>query len=125
MIRQPAVAGQFYPAVEAEVGAALDTFIHPASVRRKAIAIVSPHAGWTYSGQTAGLIYSNVEIPDRVILVGPNHHGIGSRYAVYSSGAWHTPVGDVPIAEPLALKLVDGSELHAEDARALDQKDSL
>jgi MEMO1 family protein len=125
MIRQPAVAGQFYPAVEAEVGAALDAIICPTSTRRKAIAVVCPHAGWTYSGKTAGLAYSNVDIPDRAILVGPNHHGIGSRYAVYSSGAWHTPVGDVPIAEPLALELLDGCELLAEDTRAHAQEHAL
>jgi AmmeMemoRadiSam system protein B len=125
MIRQPAVAGQFYPAVEAEVGSALDTLIHVTSARRKAIAVVCPHAGWTYSGKTAGLVYSNVEIPDRAILVGPNHHGIGSRYAVYSSGAWHTPVGDVPIAEPLALELLDNCDLLAEDTRAHAQEHSL
>lgn len=125
MIRQPAVAGQFYPAAAAEVGTALDTLIHPISARRKAIAVVCPHAGWTYSGKTAGLIYSNVEIPDRVILVGPNHHGIGSRYAVYSSGAWHTPVGDVPVAEPLALELLDNCELLVEDTKAHAQEHSL
>jgi len=125
MTRQPAVAGQFYPAAEAEVGAALDALIHPASDRRKAIAVVSPHAGWTYSGETAGLIYSNVEIPDRVILVGPNHHGVGSRYAVYSSGSWHTPVGDVSVAEPLASALLDNCELLAEDTQAHAQEHSL
>jgi len=125
MIREPAVAGQFYPATETEVDAALDALIRPTSPRRKAIAVVCPHAGWTYSGQTAGLIYSNVEIPDRVILVGPNHHGIGSRYAVYSSGAWHTPVGDVPIAEPLASTLLDNCELLAEDTKAHAQEHSL
>jgi MEMO1 family protein len=125
MIRQPAVAGQFYPAAETEVGAVLDTLIHPTSAQRKAIAVVCPHAGWTYSGQTAGLVYSNVEIPDRVVLIGPNHHDIGSRYAVYSSGVWHTPIGDVPIAEPLALELLDTCELLAEDTKAHAREHSL
>jgi len=66
-----------------------------------------------------------VEIPDRVILVGPNHRDAGSRYAVYSSGAWHTPVGDVPVAEPLAMELLDNCELLAEDAKAHTQEHSL
>jgi hypothetical protein len=125
MIRSPAVAGQFYPAVASEVDRELDALMHPTSARRKAIAVVCPHAGWKYSGHTAGLVYSNVEIPDRVILVGPNHYGVGSRYAVYSSGAWHTPVGDVPVAEPLASSLLDGCELLAEDTRAHAQEHSL
>ncbi len=125
MIRQPAVAGQFYPADASEIGAALDALIPLAVPKRKAIAVVCPHAGWMYSGHTAGLVYSCVEIPDRVILVGPNHRNAGSHYAVYSSGAWHTPVGDVPVAEPLALELLDNCELLAEDIKAHAQEHSL
>ena len=123
MIRPPAVAGQFYPGTATE--AALDTFIQPAASKRRAIAVVCPHAGWTYSGQTAGLVYSQVEIPDRVILVGPNHRGGGSDYAVYDAGSWHTPVGDVPIAEPLAAELLDNCALLAEDTRAHNAEHSL
>lgn len=118
MIRPPAVAGQFYPGTASEIDTELDRLIRPESTRRKAIAVVCPHAGWTYSGATAGLVYSNVEIPDRVILVGPNHHGVGSPYAVFSAGSWRTPGSDVPIAEPLAAALLDNCELLAEDTRA-------
>jgi AmmeMemoRadiSam system protein B len=125
MIRQPAVAGQFYPATADEVAADLDRFIQPAAERRKAIAVVCPHAGWMYSGQTAGFVYSQVEIPDRVILIGPNHHGIGSSYAIFSSGSWHTPIGDVPIAEPLTASLLDNCDLLAEDTRAHSAEHSL
>lgn len=125
MIRQPAVAGQFYPATAAEIDAELDTLIRPTPERRKAIAVVCPHAGWMYSGLTASFVYSQVEIPDRVILIGPNHHGIGSPYAVFSAGAWRTPVGDVPIAEPLAASLLDNCELLAEDTRAHSGEHSL
>ncbi len=125
VIRQPAVAGEFYPAEASEIGTTLDALIPSAIPRRKAIAVVCPHAGWMYSGHTAGLVYSSVEIPDQVILVGPNHRNAGSRYAVYSSGAWHTPVGNVPVAEPLALELLDHCELLAEDPRAHTQEHSL
>jgi AmmeMemoRadiSam system protein B len=125
MIRPPAVAGEFYPGTASEIDAELDTFIHPAAARRKAVAVVCPHAGWMYSGRTAGRVYSSVEIPDRVILVGPNHHGIGSAYAVFTAGAWRTPVGDVPIAEPLAAALLDNCELLAEDPRAHGAEHSL
>jgi MEMO1 family protein len=125
VIRQPAVAGQFYPADAAEVSAALDALIPYVIPKRKAIAVVCPHAGWMYSGHTAGLVYSSVEIPDRVILVGPNHRDAGSRYAVYGSGAWHTPMGDVPIAESLALALLGNCGLLAEDTRAHAHEHSL
>jgi hypothetical protein len=125
MIRPAAVAGQFYPGTASEVDAALETFISPSVSKRHATAVVCPHAGWAYSGRTAGFVYSQVEIPDRVILVGPNHQGVGSKYAVYAAGSWDTPAGSVPIAEPLAAALLDNCELLAEDARAHDGEHSL
>jgi AmmeMemoRadiSam system protein B len=125
MIRPPAAAGKFYPADAAEVEAELDRLIQPGSPRRDCVAVVVPHAGWMYSGATAGKVYSTVEIPDRVFLVGPNHHGIGSMYAVYDAGSWKTPLGDVPIAEPLAAELLDHCELLAEDPKAHRMEHSL
>jgi hypothetical protein len=118
MIRAPAVAGQFYPATHAEVDVELDRVWQPVGERRKAIAVMVPHAGWMYSGATAGKVYASVAVPDRVILVGPNHRNVGSRYAVADAGAWETPVGPVKIAEPLAAELLDACELLAEDPKA-------
>jgi AmmeMemoRadiSam system protein B len=66
-----------------------------------------------------------VRIPDRVIMVGPNHHGIGSPYAMSTAGSWRTPVGDVPIDGPLAASLRGHCRLLAEDPRAHSQEHSL
>jgi MEMO1 family protein len=125
MIRPPAVAGQFYPASAGKVEAELDRVIKPAAELRDAIGIVVPHAGWMYSGTTAGKVYSMVKIPDHVIMVGPNHRGIGNRYALFDAGKWQTPVGDVPIDEPLAAELLDHCELLTEDLRAHSAEHSL
>lgn len=125
MIRQAAVAGQFYPGSAAEIDAQLDTLLRPVAAQSKAIAVVCPHAGWMYSGATAGIAYSRVHIPDRVILVGPNHHGVGSTYALCDAGAWQTPTGDVPIAEALAAELLDNCDLLAADTRAHAAEHSL
>ena len=125
MIRPPAVAGQFYPGSAAQVVAELGELIHPSSAPQDAIAIVVPHAGWVYSGPTAGIAYSQVKIPDHVIMVGPNHHGVGNPYALYSAGAWRTPVGDVLIDEPLAAELLDNCNLLVEDTHAHSQEHSL
>jgi len=125
MTRPPAVAGQFYPAAAGKVEAELDRVIQPATELRDAIGIVVPHAGWTYSGATAGLVYSAVKMPDHVILIGPNHHGIGSAYALFDAGQWQTPVGDVPIDEPLAAELLDNCDLLAADLRAHSAEHSL
>jgi len=118
MIRPPAVAGQFYPASAGQVEAELDRVIKPSAKLREAIGVVVPHAGWMYSGATAGKVYSTVKIPDHVIMIGPNHHGVGSAYALFDAGKWQTPVGDVPIDEPLAAELLDNCDLLAEDLRA-------
>jgi MEMO1 family protein len=125
VIRQPAVAGQFYPAGASQINAALDELVRPAPEKRDAIAVVCPHAGWTYSGATAGIVYSTVRIPDHVIMLGPNHRGIGSVYALYDAGAWRTPLGDVPIDEPLAAELLDHCGLLAADPRAHGAEHSL
>jgi hypothetical protein len=119
MIRFPAVAGQFYPARPADLDVQLNELL-PATlpVPRRAIAVVCPHAGWMYSGRTAGIAYAAVTIPDRVILVGPNHHGLGSPYALFDAGAWRLPGGDLSVSESLAAALLDNCELLAADARA-------
>lgn len=125
MIRQPAVAGQFYPASATEVEGELDDLIRPAEGKRDAIAVVVPHAGWMYSGATAGKVYSTVRIPDRVILVGPNHHAIGIAYALHDAGAWHTPIGEAPIDEALTARLLSNCELLLADARTHSIEHSL
>jgi AmmeMemoRadiSam system protein B len=125
MIRKSAVAGQFYPASASAVDAELTKLIRPVDAKSDAIAVVVPHAGWMYSGATAGQVYSTVRIPDRVILVGPNHRNIGSAYAVFDAGTWRTPVGNVPIDESLAAELLANGELLVKDSRAHSAEHSL
>jgi AmmeMemoRadiSam system protein B len=125
MIRQPAVAGQFYPSSAREIHVELDHVIHPAATARHAIGVVVPHAGWMYSGATAGIAYSSVHIPNHVIMLGPNHHGYGSPYALYDAGKWVMPGGDVAIDEPLAAELLDNCDLLAEDPHAHLREHSL
>ena len=74
MIRPPAVAGQFYPSNPNELAQDVDGFLAP-EMRQKARALgcVVPHAGYMYSGHVAGAVYSSLEIPSRLILIGPRH----------------------------------------------------
>jgi AmmeMemoRadiSam system protein B len=125
MIRPPAVAGQFYPGAAAQVNASLDHLMRPVEKQRDALAVVVPHAGWMYSGATAGMAYAAVRVPDRVIMLGPNHHGLGSPYAVADTGAWRTPVGDAPICEPLAAALIRNCALLTADRGAHSMEHSL
>ena len=87
MIRHPAVAGQFYPGTAAPSQCrADDRFVQLSGSNETRSRSCVPHAGWMYSGATAGTVYSAVRVPDHVIMLGPNHHGIGSPYAVVRRG---------------------------------------
>lgn len=93
MQRQPAVAGQFYPGSEGKLRAALSRLIPENASPQPAKGIISPHAGYIYSGAIAGQLYSRVIVPDTVLIIGPNHHGSGAAAALYPDGEWLTPLG--------------------------------
>ena len=84
-----------------------------------------PHAGYKYSGQVAGTVYSRIEIPSRVVLLGPRHFPDGARFAILSDGAWQTPLGLVPLDRPLAEKIARACPLLHEDAIAHRNEHSL
>lgn len=125
MVRKPAVAGRFYPGDRARLDAEVRSYFDEGASRTKSIGVVSPHAGYVYSGQVAGRVFSRVEIPGRVVVMGPNHRGVGERAAVMSEGAWETPLGEVSLDVGLAQKLSAAFPLVTEDARAHSQEHSL
>jgi hypothetical protein len=121
-IRQPAVAGQFYPADSEELRSEVEGFTRPAEgadqAKIRAFGCVAPHAGYIYSGSVAGAVYSHLELPARYIILCPNHTGRGEPLAIMSSGAWRTPLGDVPVDHGLASALKASFSLLAEDDAA-------
>jgi AmmeMemoRadiSam system protein B len=127
MIRLPAVAGRFYPDDPATLRAAVDSFLAVGGEGKKirARACLVPHAGYVYSGSVAGAVYRRMEIPSRVILLGPRHYPRGAPLAVLSDGAWQTPLGMAPIDHPLAEKIARAFPLLREDAVAHSTEHSL
>ncbi len=117
MIRSPAVAHQFYPGDPVTLQKTLSDLIPPIdkTKKRQAFAVVSPHAGYIYSGACAGETFANVIIPEDVVILGPNHHGHGTSVALYSEGSWDMPMGSVPINEDLANLINDSVADAAED----------
>ena len=113
--RAPAVAGKFYPANRNELEKSIAHHLFsPLPKKQKAIGIVSPHAGFIYSGDVAGAVYSRIEIPDTVVLIGPNHTGCGENISVMTNGTWSMPMGDVPIDEKLGVIVCEeASIVHA------------
>ncbi len=116
--RKPAVAGYFYTRNPLRLRDQIASMMEKVSRKRRVRAIVVPHAGYQYSGMVAGAVYSRVKIPERVILIGPNHTGMGAPVSVMTGGVWETPFGDVPVDEELASALVEQSKVAKADAAA-------
>src|SRR6202162_2778429 len=127
MIRLPAVAGRFYPEEPGRLRAAVDSFLAHSGDEKKigAHACLVPHAGYVYSGEVAGEVYRRIEIPARVILIGPRHFPRGAALAILSDGAWQTPLGMAPIDHLLAEKIVRAFPAVQEDAVAHSSEHSL
>ena len=125
MIRQPAVAGQFYSGTEQALRQELQQLIPDNNLKQRAIGVISPHAGYIYSGSTAGKMLAGIAIPRTVIILGPNHHGIGSLAALSPEDSWQTPLGTVPIEKRLAGLIQKQVPAIQEDAAAHFREHSL
>lgn len=121
LIREPFVAGEFYPADRAELISMLkkcflDNRFGPGSLpmkgnsKRTIVGIISPHAGYQYSGSVAANGYfelSKEKKPDLIVIIGPNHEGIGSEVSCFPNGYWKTPLGNVKVDSSLIKDLND------------------
>jgi MEMO1 family protein len=137
-VRKPAVAGQFYPAETKELAELVDgCYMHPLGPGRappaeeggsETVAVVCPHAGYIYSGPVAAHSYlhvSSLPHPDLIVIVAPNHYGIGSGVSTFKEGAWETPLGVMRVDSDAAAKLADNAEVVAFDPEAQRLEHSL
>ncbi len=100
--RPPAVAGAFYPRDPRALAVEVRGLLEPAAERRSAFGAVVPHAGYVYSGSVAGAVYARLEPPSTVVLLGPNHTGLGPAASIDDHDRWSTPLGDVMVDGTLA-----------------------
>lgn len=126
-LRSPAVAGRFYPDSVPELTEQVTGFLHAGKARapRRACAVMAPHAGYVYSGGVAGKVFAAIEVPRRVVLLGPNHTGRGPRISVMASGAWEVPGARVSIDEELAAAILAEFPLARADHEAHQFEHSL
>lgn len=115
MRRKAAVAGYFYPQKEKELRKMIGQMVSPEKKKEKAIGLISPHAGFIYSGPVAGAVFSSVYLPEKFVILGPSHRNVESRMAIMKEGIWETPLGDVPVDTKLAELIMRQSELVTED----------
>jgi len=107
MLRRPAVAGTFYPADRSGLESMMDKFCACETPAPGAVGVLSPHAGYMYSGPVAGAVFACVDVPETAVVLGPNHRGIGAPYGLFSEGSWQTPLGEAAVDEELARALAE------------------
>ena len=116
-IRRPVVASQFYEGDAEALRAQLNScFLHKLGPQklpqinfhnhpRSIVGLISPHAGYMYSGPVAATAFYELAIdgkPDTVVLLGPNHTGYGSALSIMREGNWQTPLGNVKVDSVMA-----------------------
>jgi MEMO1 family protein len=127
VLRLPAVSGRFYPSNETELEQLVRRFLKTESKEPlvQATACLVPHAGYIYSGRVAGAAFARVQVPKKIIVLGVRHRPPGAAAAIFSSGAWRTPLGDAPIDIVLAANLRQACSLLKEDEVAHSGEHSL
>ena len=116
--RQPALVGKFYPAQREALVREVEKHIDRNSKKNRVLGVVVPHAGFMYSGCVAGAVYSRIEIPDTIILIGPNHTGHGEAVAVMAEGIWSMPMGEITIDQKLANAICEETVVAKQDSSA-------
>ncbi|MBN2008682.1 AmmeMemoRadiSam system protein B [candidate division KSB1 bacterium] len=110
-IRKSVIAGTWYPAdaneLRKEIRELLD-LARPVKIPGNIIALISPHAGYAYSGPTAAMSYRQIkgQSYDAVIIIAPSHREAFQGASVYTGDAYETPLGLVPVEKTIANALV-------------------
>jgi len=118
VIRKPIVAGQFYPASASELKRMIKGMVDEKAKRQEVIGLISPHAGYIYSGPVAGAVISRIKFKDTFIIMGPNHTGRGRPFSIMTEGRWQTPLGEVEIDSELGRRILAHSRYLEEDMAA-------
>ncbi len=117
-VRHPVVAGRFYPRDREALASDVQSYLTPGAKPLPAIGCIAPHAGYIYSGAVAGAVFASLEVPDRCLVLCPNHTGMGAPLSIMSNGTWETPLGAIAIDTTLAQTLKERFPRLSEDAAA-------
>jgi len=132
MVRDPAVAGVFYPEDAQPCSDALDAClaagVSRSEVEGRIVAGVLPHAGWACSGEVAASVFRAIasqRTPGTVVLLGAVHRPKRPEAAIFPSGCWNTPLGSIRIDDRLAERVMGHTNLIASDAYAHEPEHSI
>ncbi len=122
-IREPYVSGAFYPDNEDSLLSIIGNCLKNKAEDfkyKKIIGVIVPHAGYIYSGKTAGYAYNIIKDYNKknFLIIGPNHYGYPFYPAIYPDGLWNTPLGNAVIDTQFSNKLLIKSDIIKEDKEA-------
>lgn len=122
--RRPVVAGQFYPGNEKDMEKMLKGFFEEAPAKQnkdQTVAVISPHAGYVFSGKVAAASYKQVD-PDKdyknIFIIGSSHRTMFSGASIYNIGNYITPLGEVPVNKSLANRLIKSYDVFSFNGNA-------
>ncbi len=118
------MAGMFYEHDSRNLSVRLQGLFSGIKPAKPCRIVISPHAGYQYSGRTAAHAIAALRPAKRFFVIGPNHTGNGQEFSVMSSGAWKTPLGSCPIDGELASALRECMFV-SEDPRAHAREHSI
>lgn len=129
-LREPAVSGIFYPKNPNELREDIESLFRdpnfgpgnlpPSGNNEKIFGMVSPHAGYMYSGAVAAHGYYDLSSSkfESALILGPNHYGLGSEVALMDKGSWETPLGKVEIDSEVAQSIHQNCDIISIDESA-------
>jgi AmmeMemoRadiSam system protein B len=132
IIREPIVAGQFYPAdpdrCRAEVLQCAESGSTSRMRGKRMFGGIVPHAGWVFSGAVAARVFNllaTAGTPDVIVLIGSVHRFRGKEAALFGAGRWETPIGPVEVDGRLAERILGHTNLIVDDPYAHEQEHSI
>ncbi|MCX6344143.1 MAG: AmmeMemoRadiSam system protein B [Armatimonadetes bacterium] len=139
MARKPAVAGMFYESTRDQLIERIEQrFLGPLGPGKlpqtrkerlgRIIGLVSPHAGYIYSGSAAAWAYTalaNDGIPDTIVILGPNHYGLGEAVAISSEQTWETPLGALETDTEIAAQIINTCKFASANNQAHQKEHSI
>jgi AmmeMemoRadiSam system protein B len=120
-VREYKFAGRFYPEDKRVLVSMLQDMYQKCDSCQEKIrprGILLPHAAYKYSGLVAMAVLKCIETPENVIILAPNHSGLGEDVSIISSGKFSTPIGDVFINSDIARLIIKNVPQVIEDRKA-------
>lgn len=121
-VRRPYVAGSFYPGSKDKLKKIIEDFLNNVKEYKKKknfFAFISPHAGYSYSGQVAARVYNEIEeIKDvnKIILIGVSHNAIFDYAAIDGNDEWETPLGNISCDKEIIKKLIQNDNFNIDSS---------